>query len=817
MIKPNYNVKDISEIIALNAVLRDPDQLIAHLLTDSRKIFDPSTTIFFALNAKRDAHQYIAPLYEIGVRCFVISQNQFDISIFPDANFIWVEDSLAALQKLAAFHRQQFKYPIIGITGSNGKTIVKEWLFYLLAPDHNIIRSPKSYNSQIGVPLSVWKMIDNYDLAIFEAGISKPAEMQKLEKIIEPTLGILTNISASHDEGFLNREQKLQEKLKLFKNAQTLIVNSKYLDAISGVENIFSWSFNQSADLQVLDTITTNGHTTIKAIYENKNCCISIPFSDQASIENAVICWATLLQLKFDQTLISQRMEKLSAVKMRLELKMGIHQTAIIDDSYNSDFSSLEIAIDFLNQQNQYPNQTLILSDILQTGIPPAQLYQQVAQLVASKGINKFIGIGEEISKYQDYFKLEKWFFDDTKSFLANFDRQLFKNETILLKGARTFEFEHISKILTQKVHDTVLEINLNALIDNLNYYKSKLQPHVKMMAMVKAFAYGSGSDEIARILQHHKVDYLAVAYADEGVALRQAGISLPIMVMSPELSSFDVMVSNLLEPELYNFRILAAFADYLRTKKISSYPVHIKLDTGMHRLGFMSSEVDMLISFLKTHSCLNVRSILSHLAASESQEHEKYTLRQVEVFNQISTQISDSLGYPIIKHIANTAAISKWPNAQFDMVRLGIGLYGLASLASEKTVLQNVATLKTTITQIKTLKKGDSVGYGRSGVMEKDGEIAIVKIGYADGYPRALGNGCGKMSINGKLAPTIGHICMDMSMLDVTDLEVNEGDDVNVFGEEISVYDLAKQLNTIPYEIISNLSQRIKRVYFYE
>ena len=817
MVKPYYSVDELSEIIALKVLLKHPKQFITHLLTDSRKVSDASTSIFFALKAKRDAHQYIAPLYQMGLRCFVITQQQFDTAPFPEANFIWVEDSLNALQKLAAFHRQQFQYPVIGITGSIGKTIVKEWLFHLLEPNYNIVRSPKSYNSQIGVPLSVWKMRDYNDLAIFEAGISEPGEMQNLERIIRPSLGIMTNISASHDEGFINREQKLQEKLKLFKNVETLIINAKFLNDFSGIKNIFSWSFNQPADLQVADIITLNGQTTINAIYKNQNCSICIPFLDQAAIENAVICWATLLQLKFDQQLIAQRMEKLSAVKMRLELKTGIHQTAIIDDSYNSDFSSLEIAIDFLNQQNQYPNKTLILSDILQTGIPSSQLYQQVAQLVASKGINKFIGIGEEIFKYQDYFNLDKWFFKDTKSFLDNFDIQLFRNETILLKGARHFKFEQISKVLAQKVHDTVLEINLNALIDNLNYYKSKIKPHVKMMAMVKAFAYGSGSDEVAQILQHQKVDYLAVAYADEGVSLRQAGITVPIMVMSPELSSFDVLVANQLEPELYNFRILEAFADYINTRQIKSYPVHIKLDTGMHRLGFVPSEADMLIAFLKAQPCLNVKSILSHLAASESEEHQDYTIKQVDIFKEIATQLSESLGYPIIKHIANTAAISKWPDAQFDMVRLGIGLYGLASLASEKTVLQNVATLKTTITQIKSLKKGDTIGYGRSGVMHRDGKIAIVKIGYADGYPRALGNGLGYMSINGNLVPTIGHICMDMCMLDVTDLEISEGDDVNVFGEEISIYDLAKQLNTIPYEIISNLSQRIKRVYFYE
>ncbi len=569
--------------------------------------------------------------------------------------------------------------------------------------------------------------------------------------------------------------------------------------------------------MKIVEVTSESGHSIISAKYLDKAINIKIPFNNQASIENAIICWATMLYLNINQNVIEQRMEKLLVVKMRLELKSGIHQTAIIDDSYNSDFSSLEIAIDFLNQQNQYPTKTLILSDIHQSGIPSSLLYQHVAQLLENKGIDKFIGIGEKLKKHQDYFKMKKWFFKDTNSFLKEFDKQLFKNETILIKGARHFEFERISKVLTQKVHDTVLEINLNALVNNLNYYKAKLAPNVKLMAMVKAFAYGSGSDEIANILQHHKVDYLAVAYADEGVALRQAGITIPIMVLSPEVSSFEALVSHNLEPELYSFRILEAFADYIEDHHITSYPVHIKLDTGMHRLGFADAEAKGLIQFLVTNQSLNVKSVLSHLAGSESAEHVAYTQYQIDLFEEISNKISKALGYPFIKHISNTAAISNWPKAQYDMVRLGIGLYGIASVNAEKEIIQNVATLKTTITQIKELKKGETVGYGRKGVMPNDGKVATVKIGYADGYSRTLGNGIGKMLINGQLANTIGNICMDMCMLDVTGLNVNEDDDVVIFGEEISVYDMAQQLNTIPYEIITNISQRVKRVYFYE
>ena len=817
MVQLSYQVEGFSKIIASKEVLNYPEQVILHLLTDSRKISDPATAVFFVLKGNRDAHQYIPQLYEKGVRCFVISNPNFPIASYPEANFIIVEDTLIALQKIAAHHRSHFQYPVIGITGSNGKTIVKEWLFQLLAPDYRIVRSPKSYNSQIGVPLSVWKMNVNDELAIFETGISQVDEMQQLEEIIKPTIGILTNIAASHDEGFQNRTQKLQEKLKLFKHSDILIINTKYISELAPHQKTFTWSFDENADLRILEVISENGNSFINAIYQDQKVNIHIPFSNQASVENAIICWATMLHLNVDQQVIQQRMEKLLVVKMRLELKSGIHQTAIIDDSYNSDFSSLEIAIDFLNQQNQYPTKTLILSDIHQSGIPSSLLYQHVAQLLENKGIDKFIGIGEELQKHQDYFKLNKWFYKDTDTFLKEFDKQLFRNETILLKGARHFEFERISKVLTQKVHDTVLEINLNALVNNLNYYKAKLAPKVKLMAMVKAFAYGSGGDEIANILQHHKVDYLAVAYADEGVALRQAGITIPIMVMSPEVSSFEVLVANNLEPELYSFRILEAFADFIADHKIPSYSVHIKLDTGMHRLGFNPEDAGSLISLLLKNSTLKVVSVLSHLAASESEAHVAYTQTQIDLFKEISTQLSEALGYSFIKHISNTAAITNWPQAQFDMVRLGIGLYGIASVNAEKAAIQNVASLKTTITQIKELKKGDTVGYGRKGVMQHDGKIATVKIGYADGYSRALGNGIGVMLINGQLAHTIGNVCMDMCMLDVTGLTVNEDDDVIIFGDDLSVYDMAKQLDTIPYEIITNISQRVKRVYFYE
>lgn len=811
-----YTAKYFSEIIVGKADLKLPNQWIKHLLTDSRKISDPSTSAFFALKASRDGHQYVDELYKSGLRCFVISDKNFETKAYRNANFIYVEDSLKALQQVVAHHRSNFNIPVIGITGSNGKTIVKEWLFQLLVADYKIVRSPKSYNSQIGVPLSVWEMNETDELAIFEAGISTVSEMHLLEEIIKPSIGILTNIAAPHDEGFENRERKLQEKLKLFKNTDCVIINAEYASALAN-KNKFTWSFSEAADLQVKSLENQSQKTIIKANYLNKEVSISIPFNNNASIENAVICWATLLHLGVGQSVIEHRMEKLLAVKMRLELKKGINQTAIIDDSYNSDFSSLAIALNFLNQQNQHPTKTVILSDIHQTGIPPLQLYKTVAKLLVDKGVNKFIGIGADLSQNKASFFANSSFYSSTDEFLQHFESNLFSNESILIKGARHFEFERISKILTQKVHDTVLEINLNALVSNLNYYRTKLKPQVKIMAMVKAFAYGSGSDEVANLLQHNRVDYLAVAYADEGVALRNAGVTLPIMVMSPEVSSFEAIVNYGLEPELYSFRIFEAFADFIKILKLAEYPVHLKLDTGMHRLGFTIDELELLITTLKKYPILKVKSVLSHLAASESNEHSDYTQQQIAVFKLALNQIEKVLSYSFIKHIANTSAISKWPDAQFDMVRLGIGLYGISNVATDSDHLKSVATLKTTITQIKELKKGDTVGYGRRGVMMQDGKIATVKIGYADGYPRDLGNGVGKMLINHQIAHTIGNICMDMCMLDVTNLAVKEGDDVIIFGEELSVYNLAEQLKTIPYEVITNISQRVKRVYFYE
>lgn len=812
-----YNAKQLADLFGEQTLLANPNLSIQYIITDSRKISDPITSVFFVLEGRKDAHQFIDSLYHKGVRCFVYSDKSFNISLYPEANFIYTSNTLAALQRLAAFHRLKFNYPVIGITGSNGKTIVKEWLFQLLVPDFRVIRSPKSYNSQIGVPLSVWQMDKQFDYGIFEAGISLPGEMEKLQQIIKPDIGVLTNIGTSHDEGFLNQDQKIKEKFTLFKDVKVLVCNQTYAAYNTYKNPIFTWSFNTNADLKVIDVETKNGITIIKALYQNRELKVQIHFTDKASIENAVVCWATLLALNINQEIIAARIEKLLSVKMRLELKSGINQTSIIDDSYNSDFSSLEIALDFLNQQNQHPQKTLILSDIHQSGLNPEQLYQKLAQLLKNKNIDRLIGIGKDMKAFSSLFKKNSSFYKDTENFLASFHENDFNDETILLKGARHFEFEKISKVLTEKVHETILEINLNALEDNLNFYKSKLRADVKMMAMVKAFAYGSGSYEIANILQFNRVDYLAVAYADEGVALRQAGITLPIMVMSPEVSSFEAIIQYNLEPEIYSFRVLESLTQYLKTHKKTQYHIHLKVDTGMHRLGFEPADLEKIVAYLNQHPVLKVKSVFSHLAASEATSHNDYTRTQINIFKEFCDKLQNRINYSFIKHISNTSAISRWPEAQFDMVRLGIGLYGVDKIAEDSSKPYHVATLKTTVSQIKHLKKNDSVGYGRAGVMPYDGEIATVKIGYADGYSRAFGNGIGSMFINGKEVFTIGNICMDMCMLDVTGKNIKEGDEVIVFGSKASLYKMSAQLNTIPYEVITGISQRVKRIYYYE
>ncbi len=826
----NYSVATISSIIS-GSIHGNGDQntITKTLLIDSRKLSNAETSMFFAIKGERhDGHTYLNELYEKGVRNFVVStlpQNNF---VFSDANLILVADTLLAMQQLCAYHRQQFNIPIIGITGSNGKTIVKEWLFQLMREDKNIVRSPKSFNSQVGVPLSVWQLNQEHNLGIFEAGISKAQEMKFLETIIRPTIGLITNIGQAHDENFENQKHKVDEKLKLFIHSEVLIYCKDYLLVHDEITNekafretkIFTWSKKLRADLLVGRITKSEADTEIQGVYKNNFIRITIPFTDEASIENSIHCWATLLYLGYENKVIAERMRFLSPVAMRLELKEGINNCSIINDSYNSDLGSLAIALDFLNQQKQHPKKTLILSDILQSGQNDATLYKEVAELIHKKGISRLIGIGEGISSQADQFNVEKSFYRSTNDFLQQFNNSFFRDETILLKGARAFSFETISKVIQQKAHETVLEINLNAIVHNLNYYRSKLKAETKVMAMVKAFSYGSGSFEIANVLQFHRVDYLAVAYADEGIELRKAGITMPIMVMNPEEQSYDSMIQYNLEPEIYSFRVLSLFEETLkRSDRTNTQPIaiHLKLDTGMHRLGFDEQDVNELIVRIKNNKNLIIKSIFSHLAASDESEHDDFTWQQIKKLNVMSEKIKSHFNYPILKHILNSSGISRFPDAQFEMVRLGIGLYGIGANASEQSQLLNVSTLKTSISQIKNIPAQETIGYSRKGVATRDMQIATVPIGYADGLSRKLSNGKGKMMVKGKPAPIIGNVCMDMCMIDITDIKANENDEVIVFGDANPITNIATDIGTIPYEVLTNVSRRVKRVYYQE
>ncbi len=809
-----YTAAQIQHILECNSSIVNPNSNIQWLLIDSRKVIYAPSSLFFALNGKQDAHSYISTLYDQGVRNFVITQQSFSTNNFPEANFFIVDDALKAMQSLASYHREHFDYPVIGITGSNGKTIVKDWLYQLLSPEKSIVRSPKSYNSQIGVPLSVWQMSHAYQMGIFEAGISTINEMESLENIIHPQIGILTNIKSAHEEGFQNNEEKLQEKLKLFSHSNKVVYGKEYVaDGIIPSHKSFTWAIGLEADLQIKSIHKNENATQLKAKYASFEFDINTPFKDDASIENIIICSATMLCLGYAVEVLQQRIPQLQAIPMRLQMKQGIQQSSIINDSYSADIASLFIAVDFLNQQ-KHERKTVIISDMIHSANAP--VYELMANYFKAHHIDRIIGIGEEISSYAELFSMEKHFFNTTEDFLNAFSGFDFSREGVLIKGARTFAFEKIARRLEEKVHDTVMEVNLNAIVHNLNFYRSKLLSGTKVMVMVKAFAYGSGSFEIANVLQYNKVDYLAVAYADEGVALRTAGITLPIMVMSPESNAFDKMISNNLEPEIYNASILNAFINHLKLEGIKNYPIHLKLDTGMHRLGFELSDIAEIENFVKDET-IRVASVFSHLAASEASEHDGFTHQQLNLFDKMYASLRNFLHYDALRHVANTAAILRFPESHYDMVRLGIGLYGVENVGNFEHELQRVAELKTTVTQVRKVPKGESIGYSRRGVLNYDAEIATIKIGYADGYNRALGNGVAEVMINGKRAKVIGSVCMDMCMVDVTGQNVQEGDEVIVFGDEPSIKELANKLNTIPYEVLTSISQRVQRIYYYE
>jgi len=830
LINGNYHIEKIAEITKGKLFLQNSgNSTINDLLIDSRKLISTHKNLFIALKSNRnDGHKFITELINKGVNNFLISELPNNYSKLA-ANFILVDNTLISLQHISGFHRQLFDIPIIGITGSNGKTIIKEWLFQSLHTDFNICRSPKSYNSQIGVPISLFQLRKDDELGIFEAGISEPEEMLNLEKIIKPNIGIITNIGEAHHQHFVDMRQKINEKLMLFVKSDILIFCKDHVEIANRIydleffkeKKLIVWSKkSKDSDLYISNIKTDTSNCLISGIWNNKPMDIEIPFTDEASIENAIHVWAVMLHLGVSIDTIKSKMHMLTPIAMRMELREGINHCSIINDSYNSDLNALAIAISFLKQQQQHEKRTIILSDILQSGKSDNELYSQVAQIVESNSIDRFIGIGLGLKKHSNLFKIESHFFESTQEFLNFFPFSTFNNESILLKGARSFEFEQINKYLGKKTHQTRLEVSLDAMLDNFNYFRSLLKPKVKTMIMVKAFSYGSGSFEVANLLQFHRADYLAVAYTDEGIDLRKSGIKLPIMVMNPEVDTFDAIIMHNLEPEIYSFKILEELENILSSRAFPSNKpigIHIKIDTGMHRLGFNPDEIEELIYRLKSNSKIQIKSIFSHLAASDDSTFDDYTNKQLEIFEESSSSIINNFSYPIIRHIANSAAISRFPKSQYEMVRLGIGLYGIASDKEKQSNLNIVSRLKSIISQIKHIKAGESVGYSRAFIAQHNMTIATIPIGYADGFDRRFSQGKGYVTINGKNAPIIGNVCMDMCMIDISDIDAKEGDEVCIFGQNPPIIELAKSINTIPYELLTSISPRVKRVYIHE
>ena len=838
-----YSIDKIAAIIGAQRY-GTREASVSFLLTDSRSLCFPEETLFFALKTERnDGHLYVAELYRRGVRNFVVNRRPSEV--FDDANFLVVTDTLKALQQLAASHRAAFDVPVVGITGSNGKTMVKEWLNQLLG-DH-VTRSPRSYNSQIGVPLSVWLLNEQSEIGIFEAGISLRGEMQALRDIIRPTIAILTNLGAAHQENFASVDEKCREKLVLFSDAKTIVYCADDKTVCREVETAYfkgehlAWSQRRKDVAMFVSSIQKEAtKTTVNYVFKGtENQSFTIPFVDDASIANAIVCATVALHLGTSPSQISERMLQLEPVAMRLEVKEGRNGCVLINDSYNLDYNSLDIALDFMQRRgasseglqgrkdwHDNHRKTLILSDIQQSGLPPEQLYKDVAELVRKRGVAKLIGIGSELCRNKKIFDLpEKYFFQTTDEFIGSDVFRKLGHEIVLLKGARQFGFEKITDLLVEKVHETTLEVNLGAVVSNLNHYRSQMKPDTKLVCMIKADAYGAGAIEIAKILQDHRVDYLAVAVADEGVTLRKAGITANIMVMNPEMSSFKTLFDYYLEPEIYSFRLLEALVAAAEREGITGWPVHIKIDTGMHRLGFETAEIDTLVHRLKRQMAVMPRSIFSHFVGADSDSFDDFSAIQFQRFDEASRRLQAAFDHKILRHIANSAGIEHFPERQLDMCRLGIGLYGVNPLDSPfhspftplSSPLSTVSSLKTTILQLRHVPAGDSVGYSRKTVLQRDSVIGAIPIGYADGLFRQLGNRRGYCIVNGQRADYVGNICMDVAMIDVTGIDCHEGDSVEIFGQQLPVSVVSEQVGTIPYEILTAVSNRVKRVYFQE
>ena len=848
-----YTIEKITTLIGARRI-GDTEAVVSWLLTDSRSLCFPEETLFFALRSGRnDGHNYIPELYRRGVRNFVVERGHFrlsDVTRVSDvtastgtggglagANILEVVSPLEALQRLAERHRDEFDVPIVGITGSNGKTMVKEWLYQLLSPYKIVTRSPKSYNSQIGVPLSVWLLGEQTEVGLFEAGISQPGEMQALRDIIQPSIGVLTSLGTAHQENFRSMDEKCQEKLSLFHDAKVVAYNSD--DNVvsrcmrkSGYHGEkLSWSKEDPQAAMFIKKIERrNTVSTLYYIYKGKEGTYHLPFIDDASVECSIAAAVVALYLGVTPEELDVRMSQLEPVAMRLEVKEGQHGCTLINDSYNSDINSLDIALDFMSRRpdQEGKSRTLILSDIYQSGVTPHELYHRVMELAVKRGVTKFIGIGKEIKRILadeggghiaggQTAKLPgtvAFFFDDVEEFLRSEVFKGLRNEIVLIKGARDFGFDQITEMLEQKVHETILEVNLNAVVENLNHFRSYMKPDTKIICMVKADAYGAGAVEVSKTLQDHRVDYLAVAVADEGVTLRKNGITSNIMIMNPEMTAFKTMFDYDLEPEVYSFRITDALIKAAEKEGITNYPVHIKLDTGMHRLGFDPvQDIDEVINRLKHQNAIIPRSVFSHFVGSDSDDFDTFSAHQFELFDTASKKLQSAFEHKILRHICNSAGIEHFPERQLDACRLGIGLYGVDS--RDNHIINTVSTLKTTILQLRHVPKDETVGYSRKGVLTRDSVIAAIPIGYADGLNRHLGRGKGYCLVNGQKAPYVGNICMDVALIDVTDIPCKEGDTVEIFGEHLPVTVLSDILDTIPYEVLTGVSNRVKKVYY--
>lgn len=822
-----YSLDAIVQMTGGSVISKSDEERIRHILIDSRLYQPREGVIFFALKtARNDGHRYVKELLNRGVRHFVVSEASAAQQL-QGANVILVPDTAAALQRLAGAHRASFGGRVLAITGSNGKTVVKEWLFQLLHRYRKMMRSPRSYNSQIGVPLSLWLMRPTHDLAVIEAGISQPGEMHRLAEIIKPDVGIFTNIGLAHQEHFTDFHQKIAEKLLLFSEAATVIYCKDHTEVHRALSagfahshtSLLSWTLlgDTTADFIIQATPTGEG-TSLSGTYAGQKRAINLAFTDSASLENACHCWLYLLFEGLSDEEIAQGFAHLTPIAMRLEQLDGVHGSTVINDAYNSDFTSLEIALGQLGIQRKNHHHTAIVSDLVQSGEPPEHIYKRMADLVRANGIHTFIGVGPGLCAHRHFFEgMDAKFYPDTGDFLKNFQHRDFARQNILVKGARRFAFEQIASILSEKTHETILEIDLSRIRENLNYLRSMLQPEVQVMVMVKAFAYGSGAYEVARTLEFYGVEYLAVAYADEGITLREAGIQMPIMVLNPELSTYDAMIRYKLEPQIFSFRTLRKFVDTLFAADGDlAYPIHLKINTGMNRLGFDLDEVDELGAFLASNEAVRVVSVFSHLAGSESTEFDGLTHRQAERFDKAVQTLHKHMAYSFKRHLLNSQGVFRHPQYQMDMVRIGLALYGISGNATFRKHLKPVSRLVTTISQLRKVSAGEGVGYSPKQLLTHESDVAVIPIGYADGLPRALGNGVGHVLIRGQRRPFLGNICMDMAMVDVTGVGCREGDQVEVFGDHMDVYEMADNLGTIPYEVLTSVSQRVKRVYLH-